>query len=156
MCGSSRGFRQRSDPSCRRGPAGLTAAITLAHAGRRVVVHEAQQEVGHRFGADLQGLENASTKDDGLDVLGAGDYDATWHREIRPAIETSIVNRAVYSLLGSRGYRCLLRGQASSRDARRFVGRLYGTASVRRLLLPWARRRVRSQRVDGLQPGREC
>jgi len=51
------------------GPAGFAAAITLALAGRRVLVHEAQNEVGHRFGADLQGLENWSTKGDVLGVL---------------------------------------------------------------------------------------
>src|SRR5574337_935390 len=51
------------------GPAGLAAAITLARAGCRVVVHEAQRRVGHRFApADLQGLENWTT--DG-DVLAA-------------------------------------------------------------------------------------
>ncbi|MCF6282070.1 MAG: FAD-binding protein [Candidatus Polarisedimenticolaceae bacterium] len=32
------------------GPAGLAAAITLAHAGRQAVVHETHKEVGHRFG----------------------------------------------------------------------------------------------------------
>lgn len=51
------------------GPAGLAAAITLAVAGREVIVHEAQAEVGFRFGGDLQGLDNWSTREDVLSVL---------------------------------------------------------------------------------------
>jgi len=51
------------------GPAGLAAAITLVHAGRRVIVHEMQKEVGHRFGGDFQGIENWTTREDALAVL---------------------------------------------------------------------------------------
>ena len=51
------------------GPAGLAAAITLAHAGRRVLVHEARNEVGARFGRDLQGLENWTSRHDVLEDL---------------------------------------------------------------------------------------
>lgn len=42
------------------GPSGLTAAITLARAGRKVEVHEAKPDVGRRFIGDLQIIEGAS------------------------------------------------------------------------------------------------
>lgn len=54
------------------GPAGLVAAVTLAQAGREVIVHEASKEVGHRFGSqyqDFQGLENWTTKQDVLSLF---------------------------------------------------------------------------------------
>ncbi len=51
------------------GPAGLAAAITLAHAGKKVMVHEARSNVGWRFKRDFQGLENWTTKQDVLQVF---------------------------------------------------------------------------------------
>lgn len=51
------------------GPGGLVAAITLAHHGYSVVVHEERSDVGHRFHGDFQGLENWSTEEDVTNLL---------------------------------------------------------------------------------------
>jgi len=67
------------------GPAGLAAAITLARAGRGVIVHEAQSEVGHRFKRDLQGLDNWTTRQDVLSVLH--DQGITTDFRMRPCRE---------------------------------------------------------------------
>lgn len=53
------------------GPAGLTAAIVLARAGRRVLVHERAQEVGSRHAGDLESVENWTTPVDLRDELAA-------------------------------------------------------------------------------------
>src|SRR5262249_8008846 len=53
------------------GPAGLAAALTVARAGGRAIVHEQRPEVGGRFHGDLQGGENWTTSDDALEELAA-------------------------------------------------------------------------------------
>jgi flavin-dependent dehydrogenase len=51
------------------GPAGLCAAINLAHAGYTVTVYERNRDVGMRFHGDFQGIENWSTSEDFLSAL---------------------------------------------------------------------------------------
>ena len=80
-------------------------------------------------------------------LLEGHDYDALWRAELAPAVQTSIVNRALYSLLGNGGYRWLLRHQAHG-DARAFLRRQYRPSWIKRVLGPWARTRWRSRRRD--------
>ena len=51
------------------GPAGLTAAITLARAGWPVTVYERRAAVGQHGRGDLQGLENWADARDALDLF---------------------------------------------------------------------------------------
>jgi len=53
------------------GPAGLAAALTIAVAGGRAVVHEQRTDVGGRFQGDLQGIENWTTAGDVLEELAS-------------------------------------------------------------------------------------
>lgn len=60
------------------GPAGLSAALTVARAGRRVTLYERQANVGGRFHGDLQGLENWTTPGDVLEELSAMGIEPTF------------------------------------------------------------------------------
>jgi flavin-dependent dehydrogenase len=53
------------------GPAGLSAALTAARAGREVEIYERRAECGSRFHGDLQGLENWTTPGDVLEELAS-------------------------------------------------------------------------------------
>jgi len=81
-------------------------------------------------------------------LLYGKNYDSLWYSQLKPQMETSVVNRALYSLLGNGGYRWFLRLAVSRPDLRATLRRQYQSSWYKRLLLPWANRRYVSQRVD--------
>lgn len=119
---------------------------TSAQAGERPVVGEeagfqdALWGFGMRF-AIRSGVLAARA------LIQGGGYDALWQQELRPWLRTSIVNRALYSALGNRGYEWFLH-RAASLDAREFLRRHYRPTWLKRALAPWAHMRYRSRRRD--------
>ena len=89
-------------------------------------------------------------------LLEGTDYDASWRREVGPRLRAAVVNRAIYSTLGNRGYAWLLRAQERAGDARRFLHRWYRPSWTGRLLFPWARIRYRSRRRDASCNHMDC
>lgn len=82
-------------------------------------------------------------------LLEGKDYSLLWRRELEPPMWNSMVNRALFGLLGNRGYRWILRkNQAHRWDAHRVLKKLYQPWPIKRLLLPWARIRYNSRRQD--------
>jgi len=80
-------------------------------------------------------------------LLEGRDYNAFWRENLAPELRTSIINRALFDLLGNGGYRWLLRWQVGG-DARAFLHGQYRPTWVKQLLWPWARTRYASQRGD--------
>ena len=82
-------------------------------------------------------------------VLQGKNYEALWRQHLEPAMSSSIVNRALFDLLGNRGCRWILQAsQARGWDASSFLHGVYRPRPIKRLLLPWARSRVTSRRRD--------
>lgn len=81
-------------------------------------------------------------------LLEGSDYDRLWRKELGGLMTTALVNRALYGLLGNRGYRWLLRHLEERPDARELLHRYYRPSPVKRLLVPFARRRFETQRKD--------
>jgi len=88
-------------------------------------------------------------------LLGDFHYDDLWRRSLETSINIAMVNRALYEMVGNRGYRWFLRHQAKG-DAQLFLRRHYSRSRLKRLLVPWARSRIVSRRQDDSCNHTEC
>ena len=139
------GLKMR-DPRPHGGVGNFRIPVQPFPAGRPVVGEQAGfQDTLWGFGmrhAMMSGVLAAQS------LLEGSDYNALWRSAFGAQMETSVVNRALFSLVGNRGYRWFLRKASAAGDLRGFLRRQYGASKLRKLLLPWARRRYRSARKD--------
>jgi len=75
-------------------------------------------------------------------------YDVLWQRELKPQMQTSVVNRALFGLLGKYGYRWFLQHISSTQDLRSVLRRQYQPSLLKRILSPWANHLYQSRRKD--------
>jgi flavin-dependent dehydrogenase len=80
-------------------------------------------------------------------IIDGSDYDSLWKRQLRPMLETSLVNRYLLETFGHAAYRYLTRRCAQG-DPRLYLQKHYNASFVKRLLLPLARRKYHNRIRD--------
>ena len=73
-------------------------------------------------------------------LLGEESYENLVAREIRPLVQSSLINRKLYNRAGNRVYRALIRYFCAQRDPVGLLRRSYRSRRMRRLLWPWVAR----------------
>lgn len=68
-------------------------------------------------------------------IIDGADYDRLWKRELKPMLETSLVNRFLLEKFGHAGYRHLVR-QLTKGDPCAYLRRHYNPSFLKRLILP--------------------
>ncbi len=91
--------------------------------------------------AILSGYLAAKSLMDGLD------YDMLWKRELKPMIETSIVDRYLFEMFGHAGYRYIAKKAAKGKPCD-FLGKHYNPSPIKRILLPVATGKYESRVKD--------
>jgi flavin-dependent dehydrogenase len=80
-------------------------------------------------------------------LMDSSDYDMLWKRELKPMIETSIVNRYLIEKFSYTGYRYIAK-QTAKGDPCGFLGRHYNPSLLKSLLLPFAIRKYEGRVKD--------
>ena len=81
-------------------------------------------------------------------LISGSDYDEMWKRELKPMMETSLVNRYLYEKFGHAGYRYIAR-RAADNDPCGFLRGHYNPSLLKRLVLPLAKARVSKGDKEG-------
>jgi len=76
------------------------------------------------------------------------DYDAMWRAEFNGQLRVSIVNRALYNMLGNHGYRWFLKRISAKQNIRKSLYGQYHPGFIKTLLYPWANHSVKRLRSD--------
>ena len=77
-------------------------------------------------------------------LINGSDYDMLWKLELKPMIETSLVNRYLFEKVGHAGYRYLAKKFTSGNPCD-FLWRHYNPSPLIHLLLPIVSRKYRLQ-----------
>lgn len=129
------------------GGAGNFSIPICAYAGQRPVIGEQAgfQDTLWGFGmrhAIISGVLAARS------IMESRDFDAMWYAEFKEMLKISVVNRALYSLIGNRGYRWLLTNISRQKDVRQLLFAQYHRSMIKTLIYPWAKHRIKSLRKD--------
>ncbi len=80
-------------------------------------------------------------------LVDESDYDMLWKRQLKPMLETSLVNRYLFEKIGHAGYRFLAKKFASGRPCD-ILRRHYNSSTIKCFLLPFAKRKYESRVKD--------
>ncbi len=87
--------------------------------------------------------------------VDGSDYDSLWKRELKPMLETSLVNRYLFERFGHAGYRHLTKKLAQG-DPCGLLRRQYNYSFFKHLLLPLAKKRYESRVKDNRCNHADC
>lgn len=77
-------------------------------------------------------------------IVEGTDYDSLWREKLGPMLDASLVNRHLYEWLGSWGYRFMTKTLSRKSDPRASLRRQYHPSLLKRLLLPFLRKRFQA------------
>lgn len=80
-------------------------------------------------------------------LIDGSDYDTLWKRELKPMLETSLINRFLFEKLGHTGYRFLTK-KFSAGDPCHILIKHYNYSFLKHLLLPFAKRNFTNKVTD--------
>ncbi len=80
-------------------------------------------------------------------IIEGSDYDSLWRKELKPMLETSLINRYLFERFGHAGYRFLIK-KCTVINPCDLLRKHYNYSFLKHLLLPFARKKYESRVKD--------